>query len=118
MSAPTLDDLREWVSAGAQPATPDAATTSRLAAALAAAVEGIEGRCKAQYVDDEDDDFEAYPESIRLAILMEANRLYMRASSAQGVAGFGDLGGVFRVLSTDPDVEALLGRYLRLDGFS
>lgn len=117
MAAPTLDDLQAWMGSDA-PASPTASQALRLESAHAAAVESVEGRCLARYVDPDDDDFDGYPEAIRTAILLKGHRLYKRSSSPEGVAGFDAQGEAFRILASDPDIEALIGRYLRLDGFS
>lgn len=58
----------------------------------------------------------AYPQKLRTAILLTAARLAKRSTSPEGVVGFGDL-GIVRFLARDPDVEALILRLLKLDGF-
>jgi hypothetical protein len=45
------------------------------------------------------------------AILLMASRLFKRRQSPEGVAGWSDLGAV-RIVSRDPDVEALLERHI------
>jgi hypothetical protein len=50
-----------------------------------------------------------YRSNVQQAVLMEANRLYRRRTSATGVEGFGPEGFSVRVASIDPDVRDLLG---------
>lgn len=117
MAAPTLVELREWVG-GSTPPAPTASDTARLTNALAAATQLIESRCQAKYVDPGATGYTSYPEAIHTAILVQAHRLYDRASSPMGVAGFDQLGNLFRVSKMDPDVQALIGRYLDLGTFA
>jgi hypothetical protein len=54
-----------------------------------------------------------YPEhwnhsNVQHAVLMHANRLYRRRTSATGVEGFGPEGFSVRVSNIDPDVRQLL----------
>jgi hypothetical protein len=46
--------------------------------------------------------------NVQQAVLMHANRLYRRRTSATGVEGFGPEGFSVRVSSVDPDVRQLL----------
>jgi hypothetical protein len=115
--APTVDDLRLWIG-GEFPADPVASTTFRLERAHAAAVEAIESRCLAEFVDDTDDAYTDHPEPVVTAILIQGHRLFTRASSPQGVAGFDATGNIFRVVALDPDVKAMLGDYLDLTRFA
>lgn len=58
--------------------------------------------------------FGSVPSSVVQAAVMQASRLFKRADSPLGVAGFGDI-GVMRVgKALDPDVEVLLTPYRRL----
>jgi hypothetical protein len=59
-----------------------------------------------------------YPEAVALdpvaeGTLLMAARLYKRRLSAEGVAGWNDL-GVIRIISTDPDIARLLERWLNM----
>lgn len=57
--------------------------------------------------------FGSVPSSVTQAAVMQAARLFKRADSPLGVAGWGDLGS-FRVSKAlDPDVEVLLTPYRR-----
>jgi len=57
--------------------------------------------------------FGSVPSSVVQAAVMQASRLFKRADSPLGVAGFGDI-GVMRVgKALDPDVEVLLTPYRR-----
>ncbi|MFJ9433685.1 hypothetical protein ACIRQY_29085 [Streptomyces sp. NPDC101490] len=50
-----------------------------------------------------------WPEDIRAALLLQAQRIFARRSSPTGVAGYSDLGGAAVYVSRwDPDVERLL----------
>lgn len=117
MAAPTVDDLRDWVG-GTPPAQSTDSYTARLSASLDAAVEQVEGRCLARYVDPADDDFTTYPASVRTAILMLGARLVARADAPSGVAGFDATGDRFLFPKLDADVESLISRYRKLDGFA
>lgn len=57
----------------------------------------------------------AVPQVIQEATLIQALRLYKRKDSPEGVLGSSEWGAV-RVSRLDPDVAALIGRYVR-DGF-
>lgn len=54
----------------------------------------------------------AVPIAITQATLILASRVYKRADSPLGVAGFGDLGAL-RVSRSDPDYMNLISRYVR-----
>ncbi|WP_433537595.1 hypothetical protein ACQPZK_07570 [Micromonospora sp. CA-249363] len=55
--------------------------------------------------------FPAVPEEIERATLIQANRLYMRKDSPQGVAGNSEWGAI-RLGKIDPDVEALIWPFM------
>jgi hypothetical protein len=57
--------------------------------------------------------YPSVPDPIRQATLIQANRLYKRADSPEGLAGFGNDGAAFRVTRLDPDVQALVRPYRR-----
>lgn len=48
------------------------------------------------------------PKTVRLAILIQANRWVKRPASPEGVAGLGPDGGAIRLARLDPDVMELL----------
>lgn len=54
----------------------------------------------------------AVPIAITQATLILAARIYKRADSPLGVAGFGDMGAL-RVARNDPDYHNLISRYMR-----
>lgn len=54
------------------------------------------------------------PEAVRQACLLQTARLFKRAESPLGVAGFGEF-GVVRVSRLDPDVSEMLAPYRRGD---
>ena len=54
----------------------------------------------------------ATPIAITQATLILASRIYKRADSPLGVAGFGDMGAM-RVTRNDPDYANLISRYVR-----
>lgn len=49
--------------------------------------------------------------AVQEAVLLKANRLYKRRTSATGVEGFGPEGFTVRVSGTDPDVDDLIAPY-------
>ena len=53
------------------------------------------------------------PQSIATATRLQASRLFKRADSPLGVAGFGDMGAMRVSRYMDPDVELLLAPYRR-----
>jgi hypothetical protein len=53
------------------------------------------------------------PEPVRSATGILAGRLYKRADSLLGVAGFGDLGAIM-LRAVDPDVQRMLAPYIRV----
>lgn len=54
----------------------------------------------------------AIPEEVKTATAILAGRLFKRADSLLGVAGFGDLGAI-TLRAVDPDVQRLLAPYVR-----
>lgn len=54
----------------------------------------------------------AVPDPVRSATAILAGRLYKRADSLLGVAGFGDLGAIM-LRAVDPDVQRMLAPYVR-----
>jgi len=46
--------------------------------------------------------------NVQEAVLLLANRIYKRRTSATGVEGFGPEGFSVRVMASDPDVETLI----------
>ena len=54
----------------------------------------------------------AVPEPVRSATAILAGRLFKRADSLLGVAGFGDLGAI-TLRAVDPDVQRMLAPYVR-----
>jgi len=57
------------------------------------------------------------PAAVRQACLLQTSRVFRRADSPMGVAGFGEFGGI-RVSQFDPDVKALLAPYCIVGGFA
>lgn len=96
-------------------------TCAELTDALCTAIEDVVAMIDntfvvAQGAGDITDDA-TWPWRARRAVMLVAARYAKRPSSPEGVAGFGEL-GVVRVTPTDPDVQHLLGRFLRVDGFA
>jgi hypothetical protein len=111
VAKPDLPDLIVWL--GLQ-SPPNEDAQARYTECLDTAVDEIERRCNLP--DDTTDD--DYPQPLRTAELLLAARLAKRSTSPEGVAGMSELGAVVRVLSQDPDVERLIRRFLKLDGFA
>ena len=57
----------------------------------------------------------AIPEPIKQANILQASRIYKRAESPLGVAGFGDFGAVRVTRSLDPDVQQLVDPFRRVE---
>lgn len=58
--------------------------------------------------------WEAVPQTVRQATLLQASRLFTRYDSPLGIAGFGDMGAMRVSRFADPDVALLLDPYRRL----
>lgn len=110
---PTVDDLVAWLRLQS---TPSEDALALYGEAFDAAISIIEGRIT---LPDGalDEDSVTYPQEVRTAVLLQAARLAKRSTSPEGVAGLSDLGVAVRVLPADPDVERLLLRFLKLDGY-
>lgn len=111
VSRPTFADLVQWLNL--QGDAGRASSHWMYQEALAGALEFIESRINLPTGTTDDD----YPQLVRTAVLMTAARLAKRSSSPEGTAGFGGDGSVVRIMQVDPDVERLIMRYRRLDGF-
>ncbi len=59
----------------------------------------------------------AVPAAVKQACRLQVARMFKRADSPLGVAGFGEF-GVIRITTLDPDVRALLQPYRVLGGFA
>ena len=59
----------------------------------------------------------AVPLAVKQACRIQSSRMFKRAESPLGVAGFGEF-GVVRVSTLDPDVKALLEPYKIVGGFA
>lgn len=108
---PDVNSLIGWLKLQSPP-TPD--TLAVYETCIEVAIEDIESRINLPAGTTD----ENYPTKIAAAIIMNAARLAKRSTSPEGVAGMSDIGAVVRILSRDPDVERLVSRYLKLDGFS
>jgi hypothetical protein len=56
----------------------------------------------------------AVPDAVREATILQASRLYTRLSSPVGVVSFGDMGAIRVSRFADPDVEMLLAAFRRI----
>ncbi len=108
---PNTDDLIGWLKLQSPP---DPDTLAVYDECVAGAIEDIESRINLPEGTTDDN----YPRKVRVAVLMDAARLAKRSTSPEGVAGLSDIGAVVRVLGKDPDIERLIVRYLKLDGFA
>jgi hypothetical protein len=118
VTRPVVDDLVGWRNLASIP-TPE--TSDQLSEAFDGAIADVESRIDNTIVVAKGYSLAAadnnYPEVVRLAVLMEANRYAKRAATPTGVEGFGGQGLVVRTGIRDPDVERLIRRYIKLDGF-
>lgn len=106
---PEVEDLLGWLKLQTTPTGETLAAYSRV---LDTALALVESRINLPAGTTNDD----YPDAVSTAVLLTAARLAKRATTPEGIAGFGDFAAV-RIGSFDPDVETLLGRFLKLDGF-
>lgn len=116
---PIIDDLIGWLKLQSTPSDESLAVYQEC---FDAAVDDIESRIDnvfvlAQGAGDLTDDGN-YPQKVRTAELLLASRLAKRQTSPEGVAGMSDMGVVVRILGTDPDIERLIRRFLKMDGFA
>jgi hypothetical protein len=58
--------------------------------------------------------WDAVPDAIREATILQSSRLYTRLDSPLGVAGFGDMGAMRVSFKGDPDVAMLLAPFRRV----
>lgn len=58
--------------------------------------------------------WEAVPQPVRQATILQASRLFTRFDSPLGIAGFGDMGAMRVSRFVDPDVELLLTPFRKL----
>jgi hypothetical protein len=56
----------------------------------------------------------AIPDPVREATILQASRLFTRLDSPLGIAGFGDMGGMRVSFKGDPDVMMLLAAFRRV----
>lgn len=119
VARPTSDDLVGFLKLQTPPSDQAMAGYDE---AMDAALDDVESRISSAFVVDDDFSLVAadnnYPPRVRLAVLLSAARLAKRATSPEGVAGMSELGISVRILSNDPDIERLIRRFLKLDGFS
>lgn len=119
LSRPTVDDLVGWLKLQSDPDSPTLAVYNEC---FTAAIDDIESRVSSDFVIAdgfslvEGDD--NYPPRVRTAVLIKAARLAKRSTSPEGVAGMSEYGVVIRIMSNDPDIEGLITRYKKLDGFA
>jgi len=99
----TIDDLAQWCNITVRGASVDALLTECLGAAQDLISERL-----GVWVNPLAD---GWAPRIEQAVLIQASRYYKRRQSPEGSAGWGDL-GVVRIVSVDPDVEALLNNDL------
>jgi Phage gp6-like head-tail connector protein len=104
---PTLDEVRAVLRLEPSPSEDPLIERARLAA-----VDYVEGRIDPKWVLI-DPLGPIIPDGVYEATLFAAARYYRRRDSLDGTIGWGDT-GVVRVGRYDPDVDALLGRYLAL----
>lgn len=107
---PTIDDLLGWLNLQTVPSEQAFDVYSE---ALDTALDLVESRINLpEGTTDED-----YPQRVRTAVILQAARLAKRSTTPTGVEGFDAGAVVVRVGRFDPDIEQLLARYMRVDGF-
>ena len=116
---PVIGDLIGWLKLQS---TPNDETLAVYQEALDVAIFDIEDRIDNVFVKalgwgDLTDDAN-YPQKVRTAILMDAARIAKRSTSPEGIAGQSELGIVVRILGSDPDIERLISRVMKMSGFS
>ncbi len=108
---PTTDDLIGWLKLQSPISEESQEVYDEC---IAVAIDDIESRVNLPDGTTDED----YPQKLRTAILMDAARIAKRSTSPEGVAGMSDLGAVVRILGTDPDIERLIARFKKWDGFA
>jgi hypothetical protein len=58
--------------------------------------------------------WDAVPDAVREATILQSSRLYTRLSSPVGVVSFGDMGAIRVSKFVDPDVDMLLAAFRRV----
>jgi hypothetical protein len=102
---PTLDEVRQMLRLEPGPAEDPLIDKARLAA-----IDYVTGRVDSKYILADAGGF-LIPDGLYEATLFAAARFYRRRDSLDGTIGWGDV-GVVRVGRNDPDVDALLTRYM------
>lgn len=110
VTRPTTDDLIGWLNL--RTPLPEG-VQAQIDEAFNTAASFVESRINLPEGTTDSD----YPQLVRTAILLTAARLNKRVGSPEGVAGSPEVGFI-RISRFDPDVESLLSRYLKLDGFA
>lgn len=110
MAAPSLDELKAWLGLEPSDTQDDVVLRESLTAALAA---------QGEVVRYPTDSFGAplYPDDLRNAVFLRAQRLAARRNSPEGVVGLTGAGGDFvgaRVPGYDVDVSHLEGPHRKL----
>lgn len=119
LARPTTDDLIGWLKLQTAP-SPEALVVYD--ECMDAALDDLESRLSQTFVVG--DGFSLlqadanYPPRVHAAVLIAAARLAKRSTTPGGVEGIDQFGIALRILGTDVDVEALIRRYKRMDGFS
>lgn len=110
VSRPTVDDLLGWIKLQQAPSEEALAVYTE---SMDVALDLIESRIDLPEGTSDTD----YPQRVRSAVILTAARHAKRAQTPEGVMGTGPDLAVVRVGSFDPDVERLIARYRKVNGF-
>src|SRR5262245_23363495 len=102
MAWPTLTEVRSFLRL-----EPNAKDDAVISTALAAAIDYGNRRTSYRWAPDNEINWASpFPDTVHMACLEHAARLYKRRDTIDGTIGWGDMGAL-RVPKVDPDIEAL-----------
>jgi hypothetical protein len=107
---PTVSDLTAWLGFTPQPGSQD---DTAMQICYRTALEAVESRLRADAIPDAADE---YPDLVFTAVVMQGAALWKRRNTPEGISFFE--GGAIRLQNLDPNIEAMLQRFVRLDGFA
>lgn len=111
-SRPTVEEFIAWRQARSEPSEGQAVV---LTEAFDVALSNVESRVNLPEGWDHATPVD-YPPEVRYAVFLTANRLYKRTSAPDGIGGGDDFGTVV-IRARDPEVEALIRPFRKVNGF-